>query len=79
VNRSPFQGDDIAVDVVIKGFVGNGTATVRQVAPAHFTSRNDAETPTAVTLTTRTRTVGTNTFSATFPPYSITVFVLPPA
>lgn len=79
VNRSPFQGDDITVDVLIKGFVGNGSATVRQVAPASFTSHNDAETPSAVTLSTRTRSVGTNTFTATFPPFSVTVFVLPPA
>ncbi len=79
VNRSPFQNDAIPVDVTINGFTGTGSATVRQVAPAAFTSHNDVETPNAVTLSTSNRAVGTNTFRATFPPYSITLFILPPA
>jgi alpha-N-arabinofuranosidase len=79
VNRSPFQNDDITVDVTVKGFMGTGSATVRQVAPAAFTSHNDADTPDAVTLSTWKRAVGTNTFTAAFPPFSITLFILPPA
>jgi alpha-N-arabinofuranosidase len=79
VNRSPFQTDAIPIDVTLHGFTGTGTATVRQVAPAAFTSHNDAETPNAVTLSTSTRAVGTNSFRATLPPFSITLFILPPA
>lgn len=78
VNRSPVQNDAITVDVTVRGFTGTGSATVRQVAPTAFTSHNDVDTPNAVALSTWNRAVGTNTFTATFPPFSITVFILRP-
>ena len=79
VNRSPVEGDAITADVVLHGLVGSGTATVRRVAPSHFTSHNDVATPSAVTLSEWQRPVAANGFAETFPPYSVTLVRLPPA
>lgn len=79
VNRSPAAGDAITADIVVNGFTGNGTAEVRQVAPASFTAYNDDAGPTSVTMAASTRSVGANRFTATFPPHSVALFRLPPA
>jgi len=79
VNRSPVAGDAVTADVVLRGFATRGEATVRRVAPSHFTSHNDVETPNAVTLSEWRCPVGADRFSETFPPYSVTLVRLPPA
>ncbi|MFC0531688.1 hypothetical protein [Phytohabitans kaempferiae] len=79
VNRSPVAGDAITAQVVVQGFTGNGTAEVRQVAPASYTAYNDDAAPTSVTMAASTRSVGTGGFTATFPPHSVTLYRLPPA
>ncbi|MEQ4302113.1 alpha-L-arabinofuranosidase C-terminal domain-containing protein [Plantactinospora sp. B6F1] len=79
VNRSPTAGDAVTARVVVNGFTGNGTAEVRQVAPADFTAHNDAQTPNAVTMARSTVPVDANGFNTTFPPYSITLLKLPRA
>jgi alpha-N-arabinofuranosidase len=79
VNRSPVAGDSISTQIVVNGFTGQGVAEVRQVAPASFSAHNDAQTPDAVTMSQSTRSVNGSNFTATFPPYSVTLIRLPPA
>lgn len=78
VNRSPDDADTVQTRIALQGFTGNGRASVRQVAPAHFTSANTRTDRTAVSLRTSCRDVGADGFTAAVPAHSVTLFSLPP-
>jgi alpha-N-arabinofuranosidase len=77
VNRSPVAGDAMDSRVLLRGFTGNGRASVRTVAPERFSSANTRENPDEVRMTESCREIGANAFTASVPAYSVTLFALP--
>jgi alpha-N-arabinofuranosidase len=74
INRSADQ--DIAADVLPKGYVHSADATVRVVngdGPAAYNTPEDRD---AVALTESVRSVGTGNFTHTFPAHSVTSIAL---
>lgn len=77
VNRLP--NDDVAVDVKLNGFTSNGSAAIRSVEGATFTSWNAPDQAPAVTLEESSRTIRSSGFQHNFPAHSVTLLQIPPA
>ncbi|MEU0880495.1 hypothetical protein ABZ345_17980 [Lentzea sp. NPDC005914] len=78
VNRSPVAGDSVDARVVLRGFAGNGRASVRTVAPERFSSANTRQNPNAVGMSESCRSVGSDAFTTSVPAHSVILFTLPP-